>query len=146
MGRLDGGLLRDVSTSCRNWCSAGQASVGAGIATGEEAFDDAFDPRHAFGQRLDVFAQIGQIASDLGKVSVDFLSKRLHVSAEFGSQGVIVGTSFPPEGEHEANHGRAYGEDCDEFGGHGRLHGVGLLTRRPCGVNGRMACGSRVDL
>ena len=73
---------------------AGQASVVAAIATGEQAFDDAFDPRHAFGQRLDVFAQIGQIASDLGKVSVDFLSKRLHVSAEFGSQGV----SFPPVG------------------------------------------------
>ena len=105
--------------------------VVAAIATGEQAFDDAFDPRHAFGQRLDVFAQIGQIASDLSKVSVDFLSKRLHVSAEFGSQGVIVGTSFPPEREHEANHGRADREDSDEFGGHGRLPSVQVSRVRP---------------
>ena len=72
------------------------------------------------------FAQVSQIAADLGKVSLDFFAKRLHVGAEFDPQGQIIGARFSPEREREANHGGAYGEDSDEFGGHGRLVGVGV--------------------
>ena len=94
------------------------------------AFAGAFDPRYALGQRLQVLTHVGQVASDLGKRSADFRAQALVVPAEFGSQGVIVGARFTPEGEHETNHGGAYGEDCDEFGGHGRRPGDGLCGCR----------------
>ena len=61
------------------------------------------EPRHAFGQGLDILAEFRQ-----------------------------VGARVAPEREHEANHGRAYGEDCDEFRGHGRLPGVGGVLSPPC--------------
>ena len=85
-------------------------SVVAAIATGEEAFDDAFDAGRALGQGLDVLAQVGQIAADLCKVSTNFCSERLHVGAnfraqtlvvraDFGSQGLAVGARVTPERE-----------------------------------------------
>ena len=39
------------------------AGVVAPVATGEEAFDDAFEAGRTLGQRLDVLAEVGQITS-----------------------------------------------------------------------------------
>ena len=35
---------------------------------GEEAFDDSFEPRHAFGQGLDIIAEVRQVRADFGQV------------------------------------------------------------------------------
>jgi len=77
-------------------------------------------------------------------VGAKFLPVALHVGAEFGSQvsksrahvanfrpdlgdaAVGVGTRVAPDGDHEAGQGNAHSQDCDEFGCHGRLPGVGV--------------------
>ena len=53
----------------------------AGALSGEEAFDGAFDPRHALGQRLHVLTNVGYIAADLGKVGAHFASQGLAARA-----------------------------------------------------------------
>ena len=52
-----------------DWVDVGGAEgIGSGVvvvvgvtATGEEAFDDAFEAGHAFGQGLDILAEIRQV-------------------------------------------------------------------------------------
>lgn len=73
----------------REWDGAG--GVVAGIACGEEAFDGAFDAGDTLGQGLDVRLQVRQIGPD------------------FGSQGLVVGARVTPNGQQQANRGRAYG-------------------------------------
>ena len=106
------------------------------VAAGEEAFDDAFDAGRALGQRLDVLTQVGQTAPDIGQVSTNFRSEVLDVGADFGAKGVVVSARVAPEREHQTGQGSAHSQNANEFGGHGRLLGVGLCRRRPCDLNG----------
>ena len=60
--------------------------------TGEEAFDDAFESRHALGQGLDVLLHVGQAVADFDQASIEFRAQTLVIGAEFGSQGLRIGT------------------------------------------------------
>ena len=85
-------------------------------ASGEEAFDDAFEARHALGQGLHVLAHVGQAVADFSQASIEFGSQTLVIGAEFGSQGLRFGARVAAKGDQQADYGRADGEDADEFG------------------------------
>ena len=133
----------------------------AGAWSGEEALDGAFEAGQALGQRLDIFAKSSHVPTNFRTevlhVGAHLSSERRHVGtgicalalvvgAELGSQGLAVGARIAPERKQQANDGRAYGEDSDEFRGHGRLPGVGLILRRPCELNGNTDHGAKHTL
>ena len=88
------------------------------VACGEVADEEALDAGHADGEGLDVLAQAGQIAADVGRartnvrsevfeVLADFLPESLEVGSEiltealgsrpdFGAKGANVTTRFVP--------------------------------------------------
>ena len=121
-----------------------------GAACGEVADEESLNAGHAYGQCLDVPAQAGQIASDVGRVStnvrsevmevlVDFLREALEVGSEiltqaldsgadFGAKGAEVTTRLVPLRHYQCSQNGGYGRSCDEFLGHeatsrGRLVG-----------------------
>ena len=63
-----------------------------GAALGEVAHEEALDAGHAYGQCLDVFAQAGQIAADVGRVSTNVRSKVLEVFVDFLPEAPEVGS------------------------------------------------------
>ena len=53
-------------------CESGGAVVAvAGVAVGEEAFDDDLDAGHAFGQRLDVLPQVRKVRTNFDPKTLD---------------------------------------------------------------------------
>ena len=122
--------------------SGRSGGVAAAIAAGEEAFDDALDAGHALGQRLHVRAKGSHVVADflarVLRVSLELFSEALPVSPRFLSEALPVGPDFLAQRQQQPDQcgaaddqGGAHGEDFDEFGGHGRLQGVGLCRRRP---------------
>ena len=135
------GIGRPLGT-LRGLVSGGVVVAVAVTASGQEAFDGAleaghasFESKHALGQRLYILPHVGQPAADFGQAGINFGAQALVVRAEFGSEGLAVGSCVTPKREQQTNDGRANGEDSDEFGGHGRLQRVGLLIHRPWGFN-----------
>ena len=123
------------------------SGVVVAVPSGEEALDDAFEAGHALGQGLDVLPHVGQAGINFRAqtliIRAEFGSHGLAVRAEFSAQGLVVGARVAAKGDQQADDGRADGEDADEFGGRGRLLGVGLLIHRPWGSNGSTDRGAR---
>ena len=63
-----------------------------GAAGGEVADEEALDAGRADGQGLDVLAQAGQIAADVGGVSTNVSSKVLDVGARCLPEALDIGT------------------------------------------------------
>ena len=98
----------------------------AGAALGEETYEKTLDACHANIQCLDVLAQAGQIAADVGKVGTTRGSEALDVGSEiftqaldfrptFGAKGAKVTTRVVPLRHYQRGQNRAYGQGCDEF-------------------------------
>ena len=132
------------------------AAVGV-AAAGDEALNDAFEPSRALGKRLDVLAQTLIVGVDFGAesliVGVDFGAESLIVGAEglvvgaeLGAQGLVVGAGVAPECDEQTDQGYAQGEDGEEFGGHGRLLGVGVCMNPTALVGSTVARAAVVDV
>ena len=80
----------------------------AGAWSGEEALDGAFEAGQALGQRLDIFAKSSHVPTN-------FRTEVLHVGAHLSSESSHVGARVAAKRKQQANDGRAYGEDSDEF-------------------------------
>ena len=102
----------------------------AGAAFGEVAQEETLDAGHAYGQCLDVPAQVSEVASDflpkalnictkLGAKAPDavstFLTQAVDFRADFGAKGAEVATRVVPLRHYQRSQNRAYDQGCDEF-------------------------------